>query len=110
MRKRILLALFATMAFGCLAWADSGSWTGRVSDDKCGAKNHDAACVRKCVDGGAKYVLVSRGKVYQLDAQDKFKDYAGERVKVAGELNGDTITVSSVEKAARKSKKASSGG
>jgi hypothetical protein len=50
------------------------------------------------VEGGASYVLVtSDGKVYQLDNQDKFKDYAGKSVKVMGTANGDSISVDSVE-------------
>jgi hypothetical protein len=44
-------------------------------------------------------VLVSDGKVYQLDAQDKFAEYAGKSVKVTGEMKGDTITVESVSAA-----------
>jgi len=47
--------------------------------------------------GGAKYVLVSEGKVYQVDAQDKFKGHAGHQVKVTGKMEGDKITVASVE-------------
>jgi hypothetical protein len=49
-----------------------------VSGSQCGAKHSmagddAAACVGKCVAGGATYVLAtSDGKVYQLDNQDKF--------------------------------------
>lgn len=71
--------------------------TGVVSDSKCGAAKHDAACVKKCVDAGEKYVLVSHGKVYQLNDQDKFADMGGYVVKVTGEVKGDSVTVASVE-------------
>jgi hypothetical protein len=48
------------------------------------------------VAGGAKYVLVSHGKVYQVDDQDKFKGLGGKSVKVTGSLSGETITVAEV--------------
>jgi hypothetical protein len=91
-------AMFAIVfsAFGCLAWAANTSWTGVVSDNACGVTKHDKACVEKCAAAGAKYVLVSKGKVYKLDAQDKFKGMGGQRVKVTGSLSDDEITVTSV--------------
>jgi hypothetical protein len=104
MYKKLIVVAITVLAFGCLAWAAGKSWTGTVSDSHCGAKHavaSDAAasCVAKCVEGGAKYVLVSGGKVYQLDAQDKFADFAGKSVKVTGTMKGDAITVESVEAA-----------
>jgi hypothetical protein len=42
---------------------------------------------------------VSNGKLYQLDAQDKFKGLGGKAVTVTGEVKGDTITVASVGEA-----------
>ena len=82
MIKRITMVVLMLFAFGCLSWAASKSWTGTVSDEHCGAKHAKASadaetCVEKCVSGGAKYVLVSKGKVYQVDDQDKFKGRAG---------------------------------
>jgi len=52
--------------------------------------------VEGCVSKGASYVLVSNGKVYQLDAQDKFKGLGGKEVNVKGSVSGDSIKVSSV--------------
>jgi Protein of unknown function (DUF5818) len=102
-RKAILLGV-TLLIFGCLALAaDKSTFTGVVSDSHCGAKHStagDAAtgCVKGCIKGGASYVLVtSDGKVYQLDNQDKFKDYAGQSVKVMGTANGESISVDSVE-------------
>ncbi|MGH9445437.1 MAG: DUF5818 domain-containing protein [Terriglobia bacterium] len=74
----------------------------------CGLKHSRASaaateCVKKCVANGAKYVLVSHGKVYQLTPQDKFADYAGERVRVHGALSGGTITADMVSKPKRHS-------
>ena len=75
--------------------------SGVVSDDACGLKHAKAGegaakCVEGCVSGGHKYVLVSSGKLYQLDAQDKFKGLGGKAVTVTGEVNGDAIIVASV--------------
>lgn len=102
MTKRLVMLLVTLLAVGCLAWAGGKSWTGTVSDSHCGLKHakaseEAASCVTKCVAGGAKYVLVSAGKVYQLDPQDKFAGLAGKAVKVTGNLKGDSIAVESVE-------------
>jgi len=104
MSKRLMLLVVAVLAMTCMAWAGGKSWTGTVSDSHCGVKHAEASdaaagCVGSCVKGGAKYVLVAGGKVYQLDAQDKFADMAGKSVKVTGEMKGDSITVASVEAA-----------
>lgn len=103
MRKGILLVAAVLLA-ATMSWAGSASLTGTVSDSHCGVKHaaaSDAAagCVGSCVKGGAKYVLVSDGKVYELDAQDKFAAFAGKSVKVTGELKGTAIAVASVEAA-----------
>jgi hypothetical protein len=101
MIKKITMVVLTLFAFGCLSWAQNRTWTGTVSDEHCGAKHAKASaaaesCVEKCVSGGAKYVLVSRGKVYQVDDQDKFKGLGGKSVKVTGSLSDNTITVAEV--------------
>jgi len=101
MIKRITMVVLTLFAFSCLSWAASKSWTGTVSDEHCGAKHAKASadaesCVEKCVSGGSKYVLVSHGKVYQVDDQDKFKGLGGKSVKVTGSLSDSTITVAEV--------------
>ena len=107
MIKRITMMLLALFALACLSWSADRTWTGTVSDEHCGATHAKASaqaesCVEKCVSGGAKYVLVSRGKVYQLDNQDKFKGLGGKSVKVAGSLSESTITVTDVSPAGGK--------
>ena len=99
--KKIVLLLFTVLVFGSLSLAAPKNITGTVSDSHCGVKHATAGdasahCVEHCVSGGAKYVLVSHDKVYQLDAQDKFKGLGGKKVKVMGSVNGDSITVSDV--------------
>ena len=102
--KKLILVAGAFLALSTFVWAGEMTMTGTVSDSHCGAKHavaSDAAagCVAGCVKGGAKYVLVSDGKVYELDAQDKFASFAGKSVKVTGELKDMAITVASVEAA-----------
>jgi hypothetical protein len=110
MNRKVSLWVLALLAFACLAWGADKSWTGVISDSSCGLKHatasdEAAACVAKCVAGGGKYVLVSGGKLYQLDPQDKISSsLAGREAKVTGKLTKDTITVSSAAAAPAKKK------
>ncbi len=106
MTKKLAMLVLSLLVVGCMAFAQEAekSFTGTVSDEHCGAKHATPSkeaeeCVEKCVSGGAKYVLVSKGKVYNLDAQDKFKGMGGKRVHVKGSLSGESITVSEVSEA-----------
>lgn len=98
--KRI--ALFAAFA---AATAFAGEWTGYISDSKCGAAHSDGsaksiACVKGCVKSGLKPVFVADGKVLKIANTDVVKeDVLGKKVRVKGELSGDTLTLSSVEEA-----------
>ena len=91
-----LMSAAALVVAGC---GGGGTKHAKASDEA-------AACVAKCVSGGSKYVLVSRGKVFQLDPQDKFADFAGKSVKVTGALKADTISAESVEPHAAGKRKA----
>ena len=79
--------------------------SGVVSDSMCGAKHmmegSAADCTRACVGKGSKYAFVVGEKVYTLDTADQktldqLNKLAGEKAKVTGTVNGDTIQVSSV--------------
>jgi hypothetical protein len=108
MVKRAILAGFVVMfAVGLsLAGQDSaaksGTWTGVITNDMCGAKDASAAkseCTTKCVKShGAKYALYDDAdkKVYILEPQDKADGHAGHQVTVKGTLDGDTIHVTSL--------------
>jgi hypothetical protein len=85
--------------------ASARSFTGTVSDAMCGAKHmmegDPAACVRACVQKGAKYALVVGNKVYTLDTRDpatlaSLDKLANQKATVKGQANGDGIEVSSV--------------
>jgi hypothetical protein len=103
MTKKFWMLVVTLLVSGCMAMA-AESWTGTVSDSMCGAKHMMAGgakkCTLECVDAGSKFVLVdASGKVYGLSDQKKPRPFAGEKVKVAGTLKGDTIEVSSIEEA-----------
>jgi hypothetical protein len=85
--------------------AKAETFTGTVSDAMCGAKHmmegNDAACLRACVQKGSKYALVVGDKVYTLDTKDKatldkLDKLGAGKATVKGEVNGETIEVSSV--------------
>ena len=111
-RLRMLRVWMATMVLSTglvvvpgMAAGSTQTFTGKVSDAMCGAKHKEglapAACVRACVEKGAKYALVVGDKVYALDtsdqaALDKLSKLAWEEAKVTGTANGDTISVKSV--------------
>jgi hypothetical protein len=98
---------FALLGFWLLAGtlalaAEKGAWTGVVSDSNCATSSHanDAACVAKCIGGGAKAVLVTPQKdVLEITNPDTIKGSEGKTVKVTGSLDGKQLTVDKVEMA-----------
>jgi uncharacterized protein DUF5818 len=104
MKSRFTMAIGVILFTAALAMAADGTWTGWITDDKCGVKAaHDGArdCTIKCVKEGAKYVFVNDGdkKIYTIDAQDKVADHAGHHVKVTGTVEGDTLKLSAIDMA-----------
>jgi hypothetical protein len=104
MRTRIIVgAISMLVASG--AFAAEQSWTGAISDKMCGAdhkkmggKLSDRECTQACAKGGAPYVLVAGGKVFQLTNHDTdLRTHAGHTVVLTGELKGDTIKVATIE-------------
>ena len=78
-------------------------YDGVISDTHCTAR-HSAAiglsaadCARACVHGGDQCALVDGDNVYVLDGEiEMLKKMAGQRVQIAGTLNGNKISVLSV--------------
>ena len=106
--KKLIVVATMLMVGASGAFAADQTWTGKISDSKCGAKHAagehgqkmtDRACTEGCVKGGAKYVFASKGKVYQISNQDDadLAMHAGHMVKLTGEMKGDSITVSKVQ-------------
>jgi len=109
MKLRIAAVAAATLLAAAFTMAADGTWTGYIADSKCGAAAaHEGAreCTIKCVKEGAKYVFVTDGdkKVYAIDAQDKVAEHAGHHVTVKGTIDGGTLKLQSIERAAPNSK------
>lgn len=108
MKVRFAMALALSLFAGALAMAGDGSWTGYITDSKCGVKAaHEGAreCTIKCVQAGSKYVFVNDAdkKVYAIGDQDKVAAHAGHHVTVKGTVDGDTLKLSSIDMAPAKS-------
>ncbi len=97
-----VLALGSMTALGGAQTMKTHKMTGFISDAKCGAKNHDAACVKKCIDGGSTAVFVdSKQKVWAIDNADAVQNYYGDKVKVVATMDStnNSIHVDKVMKA-----------
>ena len=103
--KRIVFALGLALSLAAVS-AFGASMTGYVSDAKCGKAHTDGSeksikCVQGCVKSGVAPVFVSGDKIYKIDDASKAKvmDHLGHKVTVNGSVEGDTLTIESVEMA-----------
>ncbi len=103
--KKLVMASFLAVSL-CSVGAFAEEMTGYVSDANCGAKHSSPSaantkCLEACMKKGADPVLVSDGKVMKFDdaSKEKAKAFAGDNVKIDGTMDGDTIKISSIEKA-----------
>jgi hypothetical protein len=88
-------------------------FTGEVTDTFCAPnKSHEVmmnenktmgrekqTCTQRCVQIGAKYVLLdaSKGTVYQLDDQGKAAAFAGMEVRVVGTLENRQLKIATID-------------
>ena len=101
---KIFIPLFAGAAL-VFAAAAPKTYTGVITDTMCG-KDHammnikpDSKCVAECVKSGSKYALLEGSNVYELSDQKMPEKFAGQKVKVTGTLDGQTIQVKSISAA-----------
>jgi hypothetical protein len=72
---------------------------GYIADSKCGAMHNgsapNAACVKKCIDAGAKPVFVDDAKktVYTIDDPEAIKGHEGHHVSVVAKVNDADKTI-----------------
>ena len=94
------IALF-TLGVIVSAGAIGAEFAGYVIDQSCAAKpamKGNEACARRCIKGGSPAVLLTAdAKVYKLDDQTQAVEHAGQKVKISGSLDGDTIKVESIQ-------------
>ena len=116
--KRLLMVTTITLFVAPGAFAANRTSTGKISDSMCGfshkatiehggGKMTDAQCTEACVKAGAKYVFTSGRKVYALANQDDndIALNAGKTVRLTGDMQGNTITVSKITVPAKKAAK-----
>ncbi|HMD98663.1 MAG TPA: hypothetical protein VKM93_15195 [Terriglobia bacterium] len=111
MKKAVLcVAMLAAMvAFSLsLMAADSMTWTGWISDSKCGAagmKAEHKGCSLSCVKRGEKYVFVNSEtkQVFAIHNQDAVSESnLGMEVKLTGQVMDDkSIHVESIAAASK---------
>ena len=85
---------------------------GFITDTECGPNHapmrakgdmggNDKECTLKCVAKGATFGFVdaARTRFYQLDDQEQPRTFAGEKVRIEGRIEGDTILVTRISAA-----------
>ena len=107
MRKLLVVCLALCVIFmmaGILTAADKSDSTvnGWVTDSNCGAKGAAAGkedCAKKCIEKGAKMVVVTDKdkKVLTVENPDALKDHIGHHVAITGTTTGDSIHVDSAK-------------
>jgi len=124
--KKLGLAVLAFLAIVSLSFAapklsrhkggKPKTFTGEIMDSQCammgshekmekmkGMPDDSKMCTLKCVEMGGKFVLYDAATktTYQLDDQEKPKEFAGQKVKVTGTYDKATKTlhVESIEAA-----------
>jgi uncharacterized protein YdeI (BOF family) len=104
---RIVLTMASALLAVSLAAQQARTFTGEIMDSQCAAMGShqtmmqkmgakDAKdCTDKCVEAGGKYVLYdsSAKMIYQLDDQEKAKQFSGQKVKVNGSFDRDSKTI-----------------
>jgi hypothetical protein len=107
---KLFLCVVAVFALSLPAAAES--WTGTISDSRCGAKHAagstaDLDCINACMKRGAVPVLVvPGGKVYSIatESVEKVTPHLGKKVTITGKTEsqrfaGELIIVESIAKA-----------
>jgi len=86
----LFLIITLLLAGSALAYGNSTTVTGWVSDMKCGAshaKSGGEDCVKRCVSNGLALVTDGDSKVWKIENEDMIKGSEGKHVKVIGTMN-----------------------
>lgn len=107
--------LMLTGAHTATAADKTGTWSGIITNDMCGAKDANATkgaqCTKDCVTKhGAKLALydTSNKEVYVLEPQTKATGHEGHTVTVKGTLDESTKTIHVTSLTMRGAKKSTS--
>ncbi len=108
--KKFALSFGVIVVVGSLSLAvpKARTFSGEIMDNMCAAagshKGMEAMfqigddpkkCTLECVAKGGKFVLYNAETktIYQLDDQEKPKEFAGRKVKITGSYNSKTETI-----------------
>lgn len=105
MKKVLLFLVVLSIVAFMVSIASAGSpdtVNGWVADNQCGVKGANAsaeACTKKCLEKGAKMVVVtdSDQKILMVDNPEALKGHEGHHVAVTGQVKGDSIHVESAK-------------
>lgn len=94
--KRTIALLGVAFSFATVA--NAAEISGWISDSMCGAKHagSNAACVKKCVEGGMAPVFVDESKkeVWKIDNPDAVKsNFYGSKVTISATADNDKKSV-----------------
>jgi hypothetical protein len=111
---KVVLILFVSLATSSLAVHPAEQiWTGEIGDSHCRFEHEplnegdnilpSPECVKLCLKSGYKYMLITDDKLYAIANPENpdLAKFAGQTVKLTGELKGDAITVSRIESSLR---------
>ena len=105
-RTIVWTAVAVIAVSGAALSAATTTLTGKIGDAACGVTHKmpsdEAACTRACVKGGSDYALIVKDKAYTLKASSdavktQLDKLAGQTAKITGDLNGETLQVTSVQ-------------
>jgi hypothetical protein len=97
--KALLVILALSTVPAMAADMSAAKVNGYISDSMCGAKHNgsapDAACVKKCIGGGAKPVFVDDASktVYTIDDPNAVKGHEGHHVSVVAKMDDSAKTI-----------------
>jgi len=109
MRKHTILAIGFGIGLSALSLGGQQTWNGEIGDSHCNLEHEPIAqgdpvlpspeCVKLCLKSGFKYIFILENKTYAISNQDNpdLAKFAGQEVKVTGEMKGDVLTVSKIE-------------
>jgi hypothetical protein len=75
---------------------------GYIGDSQCGLEHpmnmgDGKTCTLKCIEAGGKFILADREHkvIYEIDkaSQEKVREFAGQQVKVSGNVNAKTRSI-----------------
>ena len=109
--KRIFIVGVISLVPSFSMSAAQQTLSGKISDSMCGGSHTEMGdmgknpkeCTAACVKGGAKYIFVSKGKMYTIQNQDfsTLAANAAVMVQLTGDVDkeGKAITISKIARA-----------